>query len=89
MLYTRNGSRSCNGEAVSDVDKRGVLGEDIFSYRALKDGKVFIYWHEKHVTTLAGAPAAKFLKRIADLDGKDAQLVMAKATGNFKHGNER
>lgn len=72
-----------------DIDKRGVLDDDIFSYRALKDGKVFIYWHDKHVTTLAGKAAQKFLARIEPLDGKDAQLVMAKATGHFKHGNER
>ncbi len=74
---------------MSEVDKRGVLDEEIFSFRTFKDGKVFIYWHEKHVTTLAGKPAEKFLQKIAGLEGKDAQLVMAKATGNFKHGNER
>ncbi len=69
---------------MGDVDKRGVLDQDVFSYQALKDGRVFIYWHEKHVTTLAGKDAAKFLTRIDGLDGKAAQLVMAKATGNFK-----
>jgi hypothetical protein len=74
---------------VGEIDKRGVLDDEIFSYRVLKDGKVFIYWHEKHVTTLAGSAAQKFLKRIEGLEGKDAQLVMAKATGNFKRGNER
>lgn len=74
---------------MDEIDKRGVLDDEIFSYRVLKDGKVFIYWHEKHVTTLAGSAAPKFLKRIEGLEGKDAQLVMAKATGNFKHGNER
>lgn len=72
-----------------EVDKRGVLEDEIFSYRALKDGKVFIYWHEKHVTTLAGKAAQKFLARIETVTGKDAQLVMAKVTGHFKHGNER
>lgn len=74
---------------MGEVDRRGVLDEDIFSYRALKDGRVLIYWREQHVTTLAGSAAAKFLAKIEPLDGKDAQLVMAKATGNFKHGNER
>jgi len=74
---------------MGEIDKRDVLDDEIFSYRALKDSKVFIYWHEKHVTTLAGKPAQKFLARIEGLEGKDAQLVMAKATGNFKHGNER
>jgi hypothetical protein len=30
-----------------------------------------------------------FLKRIADLEGLEEQLVLAKLTGNFKRGNER
>lgn len=71
------------------IDQRGVLDDDIFSYRTTKDGKVFIYWYDKHVTTLKGTAAAKFLKQMNGLDGKDAQLVMAKVTGNFKRGNER
>ena len=74
---------------MGEIDKRGILDDEVFSYRALKDGKVFVYWREKHVTTLAGKDAHKFLARIESLDGKDAQLVMAKVTGHFKHGNER
>ena len=74
---------------MAEIDKRGVLDDEIFSYRALKDGKVLIYWHEKHVTTLAGKAAEKFLAKIEKLEGKEPQLVMAKVTGNFKHGNER
>ena len=74
---------------MAEIDKRGVLDDAVFRYRALKDGQVLIYWHDKHVTTLAGKLAQKFLRQIDGLEGKDAQLVMAKATGNFKHGNER
>ena len=33
--------------------------------------------------------ARKFLAAINGLEGKPAQLVMAKITGNFKRGNER
>jgi hypothetical protein len=74
---------------MGEIDKRGVLDDEIFSYQAVKDGRVFIFWHEKHVTTLRGKDAQKFLTRIAGLEGKDAQLLMAKVTGNFKRGNER
>lgn len=74
---------------MGDVDKRGKLDEEVFSYRATKDGRILLYWHEKHVKTLAGAEAKKFAERIDGADDKEAQLVMAKATGNFKHGNER
>jgi len=31
----------------------------------------------------------KFLERISAADEKEAQLIMAKSTGNFKRGNER
>ena len=33
--------------------------------------------------------ATKFLERISVADKKEAQLIMAKVTGNFKRGNER
>ncbi len=72
-----------------EIDKRGVLQDDIFAYQVMKDGRVFVTWHGKHVKTLAGKDAAKFLARIDGLTGVDAQLVMAKVTGNFKRGNER
>lgn len=60
-----------------------------FSYRTSREGKVFIAWHGRTVTTLKGAKARAFLARIERLDAAQAQLVMAKATGNFKRGNER
>lgn len=59
-----------------------------FSYRTTKDGTVFIAWHGKTVTVLKGPAALRFLARAAAGD-EAAQLAMAKATGNFKHGNER
>ena len=71
------------------VDRRGVLDEEVFTYRVTKDGKVFISSHGKHVTTLAGKRADAFIAKISGADDKDAQLIMAKATGHFKHGNER
>ena len=74
---------------MGEVDKRNRLDDDVFAYQATKDGIVHISWYGKRVTTLKGAQARKFLAKIADLDGKQAQLVMVKITGNFKHGNER
>jgi len=71
------------------IDKRGILDEEIFSYRITKDNKVFISWHGKQVTILSGNKAKDFIANIEDADGKEAQLLMAKATGNFKHGNEK
>jgi hypothetical protein len=74
---------------LGEVDKRNRLDEEIFSYKVSKDNKVFIFWYEKQVTILMGKESEKFLARIEKADSKEAQLIMAKATGNFKHGNER
>jgi len=71
------------------VDKRGILDEEIFAYKVTKDNKVFISYEGKQVTTLSGKKAIDFIAKIANKEGKEAQLVMAKATGNFKRGNEK
>ena len=71
------------------VDQRGKLNQGIFSCRITKDKKVFISWHGKPVTTLRGSQAEAFIADMADAQEKDAQLLMARATGHFKHGNEK
>ena len=72
------------------VDKSDDVPDDgVFSYRTHKEGTVRIAWRGRVVTTLAGTHAARFLSRIEATDVERAQLVMAKATGNFKRGNER
>jgi hypothetical protein len=60
-----------------------------FSYRATKDEKVFISWNGRTVTTLSGAKARRFLSEAERTDAEGEQLLMARATGNFKRGNER
>ncbi|MGB1288935.1 MAG: hypothetical protein ACPG7F_20545 [Aggregatilineales bacterium] len=74
---------------MSNIDKRGILEDGIFDYQITKVGKVLLYWHGKHVKTLTGKPAEKFIKKIEQVTDHEAQLMMAKATGNFKRGNER
>ena len=74
---------------MTPVDQRGRLEAEPFAYRVTKDGVVFIAWHGKTVTTLKGKQADAFLAKIAGLDDHAAQLVMARATGHFRHGNER
>ena len=71
------------------VDKRGILDEEIFSYRITKDGKVFISYEGKQVTILSSKKADEFARKITNAEGKEAQLIMAKVTGNFKRGNEK
>jgi len=74
---------------LSNVDRRGKLAELPFAYRAAKDGKVIIYWQGKQVTILGEKESKKFLSKAVAADEQAAQLLMAKATGHFKHGNER
>lgn len=57
-----------------------------FTYTQRSDGTVLIVHRGRAAATLRGARAAKFLDEIAT---GDEQLVMARWTGNYKHGNER
>ena len=74
---------------MNQIDKRGRLEAEPFTYRTTKNGKAFIEYEGRTVTTLQGKPAQRFLQRIATATAQEAQLIMAKLTGNFKRGNER
>jgi hypothetical protein len=62
---------------------------NVFDYRTTKDGQVFISYLGRDVTTLRGGAAERFLDRVRSAGKRESQLVMARATGNFKRGNER
>lgn len=74
---------------MTNTDKRGKLQEEPFTFRGTKDGKVFIYWHGKQILFLKEKAAGKFLANIANADSQQSQLLMARVTGHFKHGNEK
>ena len=66
---------------------RAVSGRpEGFEYRVRKDGDVVIHHHGRQATVLRGTAAARFL---ADVERRDPQEVMARATGNYRRGNER
>ena len=71
------------------VDQRHKLDEAPFDYQVTKDLRVIVFWRGKQVKILAGQPAEKFLAALDELDETGVQLALAKATGHFKHGNER
>jgi hypothetical protein len=62
---------------------------DRFGYRVSKDGRVFVSFHGRDVVTVAGATGERLAAALAAADGEQEQLLLAKATGNFKRGNER
>lgn len=57
-----------------------------FTFEVWKNGDVVIKHHGRVATTLRGARASSFL---ADVGTVDEQALMARATGNYKRGNER
>jgi len=71
------------------VDKNGRLEEEVFAYRITKDRKVFISEQGRQVAVISPNRAENFIEKISGVDGKAAQLMMAKITGHFKQGNER
>ncbi|HET9214808.1 MAG TPA: hypothetical protein VFN93_08635 [Gaiellaceae bacterium] len=66
-----------------------MSGGGEFGWQATKDGRVRISWRGRVVTTLGGAPAARFLRQAEGADDETVQGLLARATSNFKRGNER
>lgn len=64
----------------------GDLG---FSHRRRKTGEVQVLHRGRMAATLRGAAAEDFLAEVAGGDAGDAQQLMARMTGNYKHGNEQ
>ncbi len=56
-----------------------------FEY-TVRGSDIIITHHGRVATTLRGTKAADFLE---DVEAGDPQLLMAKVTGNYRHGNER
>ena len=72
------------------ADRRGVLlKEQPFTFRQRGDGSVAIFWKGKRVKVLTGKLAENFLAVSSDCSGQELQLLMAKASGNFRRGNEK
>jgi len=59
---------------------------DGFEYTVRANGTVLISHHGRSATTVRGARAAEFLSEVED---GDEQEVMARWTGQYRHGNER
>ncbi len=60
-----------------------------FSFSSTAKGTVFIERDGKRVTTLRADRARRFLALAHSIDREGQQQLMARATGNYKRGNER
>jgi len=65
------------------------LEDDPFDWRSTKDGQVLVSRGGRTVTTIRGAAARRLLPRLERADEHETQHLLARATGNYKRGNER
>jgi hypothetical protein len=71
------------------MGREDPLAGEPFSYATRSDGSIVIRYHAAPVTILRGKSAERFVARASTADAAGAQQLMARATGNFKRGNER
>jgi hypothetical protein len=64
------------------------LGDDPFTWRATKDGKVLIDRGGRLVSVVAGARADRLRAKL-ESSPETVQLELARITGNYRRGNER
>lgn len=66
------------------------MAEDLgFTWRRRKNGDVEILQRGRLASTLRANDAADFLSEANGSELIDLQPLMARVTGNYKHGNER
>lgn len=64
------------------------LADNPFDYRITKDGRVLVSRGGRLIVTVAGADARRLISLLGADDDEDQQLL-ARATGNYRRGNER
>jgi len=74
---------------VPGVGTPDPLGDEPFTFLSRADGTILIRYRGAPVTVLRGKAAERFASRLSGADPPAAQQLMARATGNFKRGNER
>ena len=74
---------------MNNIDKRNKLTEHPFSYKITNSDKVFIHRDNKQIMIVKGRESSKLQSKLLDKSEQQIQLILAKITGNYKHGNER
>jgi hypothetical protein len=65
------------------------LEDNPFDWRVTKDGQVLVSRAGRLVMTVRGAAASRLVDKLSGADEDEAQQLLARATGNYKRGNER
>ncbi|MCK0116853.1 hypothetical protein BCE75_10449 [Isoptericola sp. CG 20/1183] len=64
------------------------LQDDPFDHRVTKDGRVLVSRGGRLVVVVAGAKAARLVALLGQDEEQDQELL-ARATGNYRRGNEK
>ncbi|KQZ07445.1 hypothetical protein ESP57_16270 [Agromyces fucosus] len=70
-------------------DERGRLATDPFEYRITKQGGVTVFRGGQPVMTVGGREAARLVAGLQRADDSQVQHLLARASGNYRRGNER
>ena len=60
-----------------------------FVWQVAADSKVLVSRGGRQVVVVAGARGAKLAAQLETADEEQAQQLLARATGNYKRGNEK
>lgn len=69
-------------------DARGRLESDPFVWRITRDGAVRVSRGGREVAVIGGREAAKLIAKLARASAEEAQHLLARATGHYRHGTE-
>ncbi len=65
------------------------LDDDPFDWRTTADGTVFVSRRGRQVVVVGGAAGRTLSAQLETASDTRAQQLLARATGNYKRGNER
>ena len=65
-----------------------ALAANPFDWRVTKDRRVMVSRSGKQVVVVGGAKGQRLADQLETVDDAKAQQLLARATGNYKHGNE-
>ncbi len=60
-----------------------------FDWQVTADARVLVSRGGRQVVVVAGARGSKLAAQLETVDDERAQQLLARATGNYKRGNER
>ncbi|TFJ44223.1 hypothetical protein CKN80_07895 [Carnobacterium divergens] len=70
---------------IKSIDKRNNFKETPFDYTIIKDNKMMIYWHRKHIKTITEKEFVKVKSKIEVAVNQDEiQLILAKLIKNLE-----